>query len=329
MVLLHIFGASAFADLSADETVINVGDKITVTYVVPNRVENIGGITLGISYNPAHFTADDFTTASLRYYDGEAGVYDAKGAVANISSGEARGSWVEYSCTMDIPAGQALMNVVLTAVAETEASQISVDTFILKGKIDPSIDGDGNDNLTLLSGVNDSSLYIKINPAHMHKLTHVSGKAATCVAEGNIEYWVCSDCGKYFSDESAKTEIDKNSVVIGKIAHISGGDWMSDDLQHWHMCKYGCGTRIDIEKHKFTAWNDIEQVNDQERVKQSRYCSVCGYVQIRNRPFLGIGIPFTGDENVLTVFIIACVLSITVAGTVFFNLRKKRRKAKH
>lgn len=34
-------------------------------------------------------------------------------------------------------------------------------------------------------------------------------KASTAVSEGNIEYWYCSECGKYYVDPTAKKEITK------------------------------------------------------------------------------------------------------------------------
>ena len=50
-----------------------------------------------------------------------------------------------------------------------------------------------------------------------HKLTAVPAKAATTTAEGNKAYWTC-DCGKWFADADAKTEItDKTSVIIPKL----------------------------------------------------------------------------------------------------------------
>ena len=57
------------------------------------------------------------------------------------------------------------------------------------------------------------------NPPHVHTLTRTAAKAATEAAEGNIEYWYCADCGKYFSDSAAKTEIAKNQTVIPKLNH--------------------------------------------------------------------------------------------------------------
>lgn len=50
-----------------------------------------------------------------------------------------------------------------------------------------------------------------------HALTKVEAKAATTEAEGNIEHYICSECGKYFSDAEGKNEITKESVVIPKL----------------------------------------------------------------------------------------------------------------
>ena len=54
-----------------------------------------------------------------------------------------------------------------------------------------------------------------------HQLTKVAAKEPTSTQAGNIEYWVCSTCGKYFSDEQGKVEIE--NVVIPATGHSSGG----------------------------------------------------------------------------------------------------------
>ena len=58
-------------------------------------------------------------------------------------------------------------------------------------------------------------------PALGHDLKHHNEKAATCKAEGNIEYWTCErdGCGKYFSDADGKNEITQADTVIAKTAH--------------------------------------------------------------------------------------------------------------
>ncbi|MDL2295307.1 hypothetical protein LJC18_00610 [Lachnospiraceae bacterium OttesenSCG-928-E19] len=60
-----------------------------------------------------------------------------------------------------------------------------------------------------------------ITAATGHNLTHVDSKAATENSSGNIEYWQCSVCGKYFSDSAANAEITKDSTIIAKLSTTS------------------------------------------------------------------------------------------------------------
>ena len=48
-------------------------------------------------------------------------------------------------------------------------------------------------------------------------LKHIDAKAATKDAEGNIEYWYCEGCGKYFSDKDGTKEIKKADTVTAKL----------------------------------------------------------------------------------------------------------------
>ena len=56
-------------------------------------------------------------------------------------------------------------------------------------------------------------------------LKHIDAKAATAAAEGNIAYWYCGDCDKYFSDAAATKEITKADTVTAKLPpKITAGD---------------------------------------------------------------------------------------------------------
>ena len=54
---------------------------------------------------------------------------------------------------------------------------------------------------------------------HVHEGTLVAGKEATCTENGNIEYWRCETCGKYFSDEALTQEIEKEATIIKSKGH--------------------------------------------------------------------------------------------------------------
>lgn len=60
-----------------------------------------------------------------------------------------------------------------------------------------------------------------------HKLVKVEGKAATCVSEGQIEYWNCLECGKKFSDNEGKHEITNVTIHCNPDAH-DWGDWNTE-----------------------------------------------------------------------------------------------------
>ena len=56
-------------------------------------------------------------------------------------------------------------------------------------------------------------------------LKHIDAKAATAAAEGNIAYWYCGGCKKYFSDAAAIKEITKAATVTAKLPpKITAGD---------------------------------------------------------------------------------------------------------
>ena len=65
--------------------------------------------------------------------------------------------------------------------------------------------------------------YGDIDPNHHGgKLKHVEAKAATTREEGNIEYWYCEACNRYFSDANGDHEITQADTVIPK-RQSSGG----------------------------------------------------------------------------------------------------------
>ena len=59
--------------------------------------------------------------------------------------------------------------------------------------------------------------YGSLDPNSHADLKHIAAKAATAAAEGNIEYWYCEDCDKYFSDAAATKEITKADTVTAKL----------------------------------------------------------------------------------------------------------------
>ena len=59
--------------------------------------------------------------------------------------------------------------------------------------------------------------YGELDPKNHTNLKHFPATAATKTTEGNIEYWHCEDCGKYFSDKDGTKEIKKADTVTAKL----------------------------------------------------------------------------------------------------------------
>ena len=59
--------------------------------------------------------------------------------------------------------------------------------------------------------------YGKTDSNNHTDLKHIDAKAATEDAEGNIEYWHCEGCDKYYSDKDGVNEIKKADTVTAKL----------------------------------------------------------------------------------------------------------------
>ena len=86
-----------------------------------------------------------------------------------------------------------------------------------------------------------------IVPATGHNLTKVDEKKPTVDAAGNIEYWYCEVCNKYFSDEKAEHEITLEDTIIVKLPKfVSGAN------QEWTKgSKDGLTFKIDTDIKEF------------------------------------------------------------------------------
>ena len=59
----------------------------------------------------------------------------------------------------------------------------------------------------------------------MHEgLQSVAAKAATRTDEGNIEYWYCKDCDRYYIKQDGLVEIEKSQTVVAKITDTTSLD---------------------------------------------------------------------------------------------------------
>ena len=131
-------------------------------------------------------------------------------------------------------------------------------------------------------------------PEHEHSLEYHAAKPVTCTENGNIEYWECSGCRKYFSDEQGETEItDKNSVIIVTEGH-KWGEWetvkqatCTEEGKKERQCS-ACTEKenepIPALNHSYGEWQTIKEPTCTEEGKKERICSRCSHSETKTIP---------------------------------------------
>ena len=106
-------------------------------------------------------------------------------------------------------------------------------------------------------------------------MTHEEAKAATCASTGNVEYWHCATCNKYFNSAAATTELDYDTEVVIAInpdAHdydMESWDY-TDGTGHYHVCNNFAGHHTDTVAHTLVYTNNEGDTHDEA-------CSACEY----------------------------------------------------
>lgn len=96
------------------------------------------------------------------------------------------------------------VHVAIVSVEDKDGADITASLAISDGAM-----GDGY----VIDEVKPSNLTLK------HTLTKTEATPATCTEPGNVEYWTCDACGKYFSDENGTEEIEESEWIIPAAGH--------------------------------------------------------------------------------------------------------------
>lgn len=102
-----------------------------------------------------------------------------------------------------------------------ESNDTSIATVDASGKVTAISAGNATITAIAADGSGESaSCSVTVTHGNM---VHTPKKDATCTADGNEEYWYCSDCEKYFKDEKGEHEITLDETVIAKLPKLLNG----------------------------------------------------------------------------------------------------------
>lgn len=146
-----------------------------------------------------------------------------------------------------------------------------------------------------------------VKPAHT--LVAHAAVAPTCKDDGNIAYWTCSVCGKYFSDAAGTAEITSGATLLPKGKHTPTAmpipyvapTCASDGHIAYYVCTT-CGQPCDaagnpfanivISKdtaaHNYGPWTTVKEATNVSPGERVRSCTVCGTKEYETIPATGI-----------------------------------------
>lgn len=166
--------------------------------------------------------------------------------------------------------------------------------------------------------------YGELNASNHTNLVKTEAKAATHMTKGNIEYWYCDGCDKYFSDEAGTQEIALADTVIPKLTEhtADGSGWHSDETGHWNTCE--CGEKLNEAAHTF-EWVIDKEATAAEAGSKHEECTVCGYAKAAVEiPATGeTTSPETGDNNNIFLWIALLFVSGGVLSVVTYKKKKQ------
>ena len=121
---------------------------------------------------------------------------------------------------------------------------------------------------------------------HSHVLDQIEYVAPTCTESGNIKYWVCSKCGKIFSDSEGGEEITEIDTIIPATDHVWDEGFTIDKepsctekgsmSRHCANCDAKLETiEIPTVEHTYSEWAITEEATCTEAGSKEREFSVC------------------------------------------------------
>ncbi len=182
-----------------------------------------------------------------------------------------------------------------------------------------------------------------------HKLTLVEAKDAAVTEQGNIKYYYCENCGKYFADVAGTKEISLIETVIKKLP---------PEIIEGNNATVNNGEKKSLTFRSNAAFADFIRVElDGKTLDEKDYTKAEGSIIVTlNNNFVStlsvgehtLGIvsesgtatakftvkaseipnesPKTGDDNMVAVWSFAAVLSLAVLGFTTVVSKKKRAK---
>ncbi len=141
----------------------------------------------------------------------------------NITFEITKDSTLEIEENLDIKGKVAVKGEGMLAIAET--GKVIIDT---NAALDVAPNMNFENNGTILnngeltipdSSTGNGTIDGEGTTEKVHNAKHFEAKEPTCDVDGNMEYWYCEFCDKYYADKDLTQEISKENTIIKALGH--------------------------------------------------------------------------------------------------------------
>ena len=119
----------------------------------------------------------------------------------------------------------------------------------------------------------------------------VGAKQTTCTEDGNIAYYYCEACDKYYDEN--KNEVAFENIVISALGH----SWVDADCDTPKTCSVCPATEGEALGHSYGDWVITEEPTATEAGTKEKTCGGCGDVVTETIPALGVEDGSSSDKS--------------------------------
>lgn len=186
----------------ADED-IKDGTILTLTFSVDKGVSANSKLNVKLSYQNGNIIDSDLNDIPVTINNGSVTIIDY---IPGDINGDGTIDLKDVTLVRRLVTGYSVTANKLAADVNGDGEITMKDVVLIRRYV---VDAEGY-GVTLVPGGSN---------VHTHTMTATAAKAATCAENGNIAYWYCSSCKKYFTDKDGNNVVSQADTVIKAKGH--------------------------------------------------------------------------------------------------------------
>ena len=182
---------------------IKDGTILTLTFSVDKGVSANSKLNVKLSYQNGNIIDSDLNDIPVTINNGSVTIIDY---IPGDINGDGTIDLKDVTLVRRLVTGYSVTANKLAADVNGDGEITMKDVVLIRRYV---VDAEGY-GVTLVPGGSN---------VHTHTMTATAAKAATCTENGNIAYWYCSSCVKYFTDKDGNNVVSQADTVIKAKGH--------------------------------------------------------------------------------------------------------------